>query len=164
MSGRNTKHKEIIAEIRRLGAQVCEATARDDFKRSRRLRCRIHYLLRKELHERPDLTPGLLRLKSAWCSRSTDRLRLLKRSYLCAKKLKSEFHMGFSALALADDYVRNSRNHRKAKNWLTIGIKHADGVSDPDLRVEIHRLKSALANQGVKNKAEWVKKRQGISQ
>ena len=137
-------HDELVAEVLRLGARICDATGVSDFSSARQNRRRLHFLLRKGLRDRPDLSPGLLRLKAAWCSRRGDGLRLLHKSYRIAKSRRNTYQQAFSAVALADEHARRTRGAKQAKRWLLVAEILAKAITDPDIHKEIDRVQSML--------------------
>lgn len=140
----SSEHKRTLKLVSHLGAQVCEATAVGDFQKGRKLRLQIHRLLREEQRERPKLSPGILRVKAAWCSRKVEERRLLERSYLLAQLDGDSFQMGFSAAALSDYHSKRPKQQNVAIKWLRVAERLYHIIPDRELRREVKRLSAIL--------------------
>lgn len=139
-----TEHRKTMDLVRHLGGQVCDATGAGEYQKARKLRLRIHRLLSAEQRERPEQTANILRVKAPWCSRASEELRLLERSFSYAKADQNSFQMAFSAVALAEYHASRQRQQHIAAKWLLLAKRLSATVRDRDLKRAIKRLTAAL--------------------
>jgi len=135
-----SEHRKTMDLVRHLGGQVCDATGVGEFQKARKIRLRIHRLLRAEQRERPEQAANILRVKAPWCSRASEELRLLEMSFSYAKAHRDSFQMAFSAVALSEYHASRQRQQNIAAKWLLLARRLSATARDRDLQRAIKRL------------------------